>query len=496
MKTNKIYEGIYKKGPSKKTDLFIMDENMTIAENKLVHYYLLETIAHNLMLAKQELIPKKSSKKILQALRILLEKCKTESLIDPLLGDVHENIEHRLFEMIGEDAGWFHLARSRNDQAVTDQKLFTKKHLLDLFVQLSSLEEIVMKKSQLYKNVVMPGFTHLRSAMPSSFGFWWQSYLDQILDLHIIMKTVFEAYDECPLGAGASYGVNWKIDPCFTAKKLGFKASFVNALSAINNRGIEDAVMVSNLAVLFVILSRMMEDIIIWSMPELNYISLSEEYTTGSSIMPQKINPDVAEKVRGKSSSIIAHLNHILIAMKGIPSGYNRDSAESKLAIVNALEESIATILIVCEMFNTIVPNCSIMEKAVLSSLPTKLADELVKKYEFPFRIAHKIVGKAVAFAKGNALKINKKLLMTSIKEITGKNIEVSNELIKMVFNTKMALDQYQYEGSPNPECVKKVNNKLSDKIVLLKKWATLSLKSFNNIEVSLLKDVHELVNS
>lgn len=495
MKTNKIYEGIYKEGPSKKTDLFIMDENMTIAENKLVHYYLLETIAHNLMLAKQELIPKKSSKKILQALRILLEKCKTESLIDPLLGDVHENIEHTLFETIGEDSGWFHIARSRNDQAVTDQKLFTKKHFLDLFVQLSRLEEILILKAEKFKNIIMPGFTHLRSAMPSSFGFWWQAYLDQILDLHMIMKSVLEMYDKCPLGAGASYGVNWKIDPCFTAKKLGFKAPFINALSAINNRGIEDSVIVSNLAILFVILSRMMEDIIIWSMPEVNYILLSEKYTTGSSIMPQKINPDVAEKVRGKSSSIIAHLNHILIAMKGMPSGYNRDSAESKLAIVNALEESIATILIVCEMFSTIVPNCSIMEKAVVSSLPTKLADELVKKYEFPFRIAHKIVGKAVAFAKGNVLKINKKLVMTSIKETTGKNIEVSNELIKTVLNAKHALDQYQYEGSPNHEYVKKTNYKLSHKITSLKKWSTLSLNNFDSIEVNLLKDVDKLIN-
>ena len=242
----------------------------------------------------------------------LSEKTKNQLLVDPLIGDVHENVECQLIKSLGNDGGWFHIGRSRNDQSVTDQKLFTKKLFLDFFEKLSQLELILLNKSEQNKEVVMPGFTHLRSAMPSTFGFWWQAYLDQILNMHSLLKATYQTVDTSPLGAGASYGVNWKIDPIFTASKLGFSKVFNNALSAINTRGIDDAVIISNSTIFLIILSRMMEDIIIWSMPEINFISIPEEFTTGSSIMPQKINPDIAEKIKSKSSKLVGNLNHVV----------------------------------------------------------------------------------------------------------------------------------------------------------------------------------------
>ena len=496
MKNSKIYGGIYTKGPSKKTDQFIMDPTMTVLENKLTPYYLLEIIAHNLMTVKHGIVPKKSAKKILQNLLKLLDQAKNGQLVDPLIGDVHENVEKILTESIEKDAGWFHIARSRNDQSVVDQKLFTKKYLLDILEELNKLENILWKKTELYKEVVMPGFTHLRSAMPSSFGFWWQAYLDQILDLHKVLKSIFEIYDKCPLGAGASYGVNWKINPKFTAQKLGFSKPLNNALSAINNRGIEDANIISQLAIFLTILSRMMEDLIIWSLPELNYVVISEEFTTGSSIMPQKMNPDIAEKIKSKSAKLIANLNHVLIAMKGTPSGYNRDSAESKIAIIASLEETLSTILIANEMLAKVAPNPEVMKKGVISSLPTKLADELVKKFKIPFRTTHKIVGKTVSLANGNILKINNKTVEKAIKEITEKEITIDQKLVEDVFNVKNALKQYQYEGSAGPEYVSKVNKKLNKKIESLNIWVKKQKNKFIKAEQDLYEEVTKFINS
>src|SRR3989344_996481 len=191
MKNQKIYGGIYTKGPSKKTDQFIMDPTMTVLESKLAPYYLLETIAHNLMIAKQGIVPKSAAKKILKSLMELILKNQAKSIVNPSIGDVHENVEKLLTESIGKDASWFHIARSRNNQTVADQKLFMKKYLLDIFEELNKLENILLKKAYIYKDTIMPGFTHMRSAMPSSFGFWWQSYLDQALDLYKVLKSIF-----------------------------------------------------------------------------------------------------------------------------------------------------------------------------------------------------------------------------------------------------------------------------------------------------------------
>ena len=496
MNTSKIYEGIYTKGPSKKTDQFIMDPTMTVLENKLAPYYLMETIAHNLMTAKNGIVPKNSAKKILKTLLMLLEESKNQNIVNPVVGDVHENVEKKLTDEIGDEAGWFHIARSRNDQTIVDQKLFTKKHLLDLFEELANLENILLKKSEEYKDTIMPGFTHLRSAMPSSFGFWWQAYLDQIIDFHKVLKTTYETYDQSPLWAGASYGVNWKIYPKMTAKLLGFSEPLNNGLSAINKRGIEDAVIISQLAVFSTLLSKIMEDLIIWSIPELNYISISEEFTTGSSIMPQKMNPDIAEKIKSKSAKMIANLNHDLIAIKGTPSGYNRDSAEVKISIMASIDEALSTISITNEMLSKIVANSEAMKKGVISSLPTKLADELVKKYQIPFRLAHKIVGKTVALVNGNVSEIMSKTIEKAIELIMNKKISIKEDLVKEIFDIENALKQYQYIGAASPKHVSIVNKTLKKEVIKFETWSKNQKKKFISSKTNLLKEVNKFINN
>lgn len=496
MKNTKIYGGIYTKGPAKITDQFIMDPTMTVLENKLAPYYVMETIAHNLMTAKCGIVPKQIAKKILKGLLEILEKAHDGKIIDPAIGDVHENVEKQLTDKIGDGAGWFHVARSRNDQTIVDQKLFTKKSLIDIFDELNSLEKTLLKKAEIYKDTIMPGFTHMRSAMPSSFGFWWQSYLDQILSINEVLKTVFEVYDYCPLGAGASYGVNWKIKPELTAKALGFSKPLNNGLSAINNRGIEDANIISQLAIIMTVLSKMMEDLIIWSLPELNYVAISEEYTTGSSIMPQKMNPDICEKIKSKSSKLIANLIHDLVAMKGTPSGYNRDSAETKIAIMASLDEAVSTISIANAMISKVVANPEAMKKGVVSSLPTKLADELVKKFQIPFRTAHKIVGKTVGLVNGNVQAITVDTVEKAIVEIIGKNLPINADLINNIFNIESALDQYEHEGSARPKYVLKINNKLSKELIILSNWTADQKNKLVESEKNLLDEVYKFIKS
>jgi len=496
MPNNKIYGEVYKQGPSKKTDQFIMDPTMTILENKLAPYYLWETIAHNMMTTKQGIVPKKSAVKILQVLLKLVGQAKKGQLVDPTVGDVHENVEKLLADAIGKDAGWFHIGRSRNDQCIIDQKMFTKKCMLDIFAEIHILETILWEKTNMYEDTVMPGFTHMRAAMPSSFGFWWQSYLDQILDLHKILKNIFEVYDKCTLGAGASYGVNWKIDPLFTAQKLGYGRPLNNALSAIDNRGIEDANIISQFAILLTVLSRMMEDLIIWSLPELNYVAIAEEFTTGSSIMPQKMNPDIAEKIKSKSSKLIASLNHVLIAVKGTPSGYNRDSAESKIAIMASLEETLSTISIASAMLTKVMPNPEAMKKGVTPSLPTKLADELVKKFHIPFRTAHKIVGETVSLVQGDVKCIASQTVEIAIKEIIGKEIDIDQVFINDVFCIENALKQYQYEGSAGPQYVHKVNMKLLIDMKALQVWGIDQKKKSAIAEQDLYKEVKSFIKT
>ena len=297
------------------------------------------------------------------------------------------------------------------------------------------------------------------------------------------------------IGAGASYGVNWIIKPDFTAEILGFSKPLNNALATINNRGIEDAVIISQLAIFLTVLSRMMEDLIIWSLPELNYIAISEEFTTGSSIMPQKMNPDIAEKIRSKSAKLIANFNHVLIAMKGTPSGYNRDSAESKIAIMASLDEALSTISIASDMLVKVISKPEAMKKGVISSLPTKLADELVKKFQIPFRIAHKIVGKTIGLIQGDIEKISMQTVEVAIKEITGKEMNVNQKLLEDVFNIKNALKQYQYVGSAGPEYIYQENKKLEKELKSLSNWTKKQKNKFIKAEQNLYKEVKEFIN-
>jgi len=320
---------------------------------------------------------------------------------------------------------------------------------------------------------LMPGFTHMRAAMPSSFGFWCQSFLDQVIEQEEIIKSVYQTVDKCPLGSGSSYGVNWPIVPSQTSKNLGFKKSFNNALAAINNRGIHEIYWLGSLTVLMTILSRMMEDVMVFSMPELGYLKIDTEHTTGSSIMPQKINPDVAEKVRGKVGLVLGNLVASTVVIKGTLSGYNRDSAETKILLVNSFKEVIGVLEMVEQMIGKITLNQEKMKQAVLATMATRLADNLVKDNGLPFRQAHQVVGKALALADKDVKKVDPKLLKK--------------------LNLKSVLSDYSHVGSPSPVEVSKVNKKLIQANKQFKNWLASEQDKFNQAKLNLVNEVKEL---
>jgi argininosuccinate lyase len=480
MDNQKIYGGIYKSGPSKKTDEFVMDRLQFDAEKEVAYYYLLETLAHNYMLAEEKLVPLDSSKKIIGELLELIESFDKENYLEDNSGDVHENTEKILKEAIGEDAGWVHVARSRNDQSRTDQKLFVKDNLHKVFEKLSELVNVLVKKSDDNKSIIMPGFTHLRVATPSTFGFWWQSYALQLIDELNILQKIYEVQDKSPLGAGTSYGVNWPINTETTSSLLGFAKSLRNALEEINSRGINEIHVLSSFASISTILSRMMEDVIIWSMPELDYIGIGEEHTTGSSIMPQKMNPDIAEKIRSQVGNITGAVISTLINIKGTPSGYNRDSADTKIAITQAMWKFIATLDIVSEMLSKIEPKPENMKKSIKTSLATKLADEICKNYQIPFRQTHEIIGSSIKKAGGDVEGIDNQLLQQSIFEVTKQQIELPVNFVNEIMNIERAIDQYQYKGSPNPKFIEEVNREAESEIVDIIEWNNQNIDRFH----------------
>ncbi len=484
----KIYSWIYKNWPNKDTLNFIMCPMTIFVEQELTKSYLIETIAHNYMLMKTWIVPKEIACKILKTLVEFYED--NENLYDSTLWDIHESFEKKLKEKIWEDAWWFHVARSRNDQCTTDQKIFMKIEILKIVENLNNLCKVLINKTNKYNDVIMPGYTHLRIWTPSSFWFWLQSYLVQILECQNILQNNYEVVDSCPLWAGNSYWVNWQIDTNLTASNLGFSKTFLNALSAINSRWIHELHILSPLLNVMLILSRMMEDIIIWSSEEFNFLKIAEDYTTGSSIMPQKMNPDIAEKIRSKISTVAANFNQILFCLKWTPSWYNRDSSETKTAIINSLKEIKDSIEITAKMLESIIPNEEKMKLNIKPALATKLADFLVFKFNIPFRTAHKIVWFSLSKVSLDINNLNVSILNNSIKKFTQKNFKISTNNFNKIFDVKNSLKDYKYKGTPNPNFVSEVNEILLKSIKSNKKWWNYKNNNFYNSINNLLKEV------
>ncbi|XUX00907.1 MAG: argininosuccinate lyase [Dehalogenimonas sp.] len=368
-------------------------------DKRLYHEDVRESIAHARMLAKQEIIPPFDALEIIRGLlEVEIEINDGTFEFKPEMEDIHMAIEARLKEKIGEAAGRLHTARSRNDQVATDLRLYMKDVIIWTLESIKSLQSACIGLAENNPDVIMPGYTHLQPAQPVLLAHHFLGYFEMLQRDKERFTDCLKRTDVLPLGSGALAGVAYNIDRAFVAKELGFSSISRNSLDAVSDRDyVVEYLAAASLTMMH--LSRLSEEMVIWSGAEFGFIEMDDAYATGSSIMPQKKNPDVAELCRGKTGRVYGHLLGLLTTLKGLPLAYNRDLQEDKEAIFDATDTLLMSLKVVSGMVETIKIRPEKMLKSVDRSylLATDLTDYLVKKGE-TFRNAHGIVGRLVSY--------------------------------------------------------------------------------------------------
>jgi argininosuccinate lyase len=357
--------------------------------------------AHAEMLAKQGIIAADDARNIVHGLDTILSEIGSGKFkFKRALEDIHMNVESRLAELIGPAAGRLHTARSRNDQVATDFRLWVRDRIDDIGGLLADYQRALVEKAVEHAGTVMPGFTHLQSAQPVTFGHHLLAYVEMAARDRGRFADAQSRLNDSPLGAAALAGTSFPIDRDMTAQALEFDRPMGNSLDAVSDR---DFVMetLSAAAITAVHLSRFAEEIVIWTSPLTGLIRLSDKFTTGSSIMPQKRNPDAAELVRAKTGRIVGALNGILMVMKGLPLAYQKDMQEDKEGTIDALSALALSLDAMTGMVRDMQPDVARMKEAAGSgyATATDLADWLVRTLAMPFREAHHATGRIVARA-------------------------------------------------------------------------------------------------
>jgi len=358
--------------------------------------------AHAEMLAKQGIIAADDARKIARGLDTILSEIGSGKFkFKRGLEDIHMNVESRLAEMIGPPAGRLHTARSRNDQVATDFRLWMRSRIDDIDALLGDYQRALAEKALAHAGTVMPGFTHLQSAQPVTFGHHLLAYVEMAARDRGRLQDARTRLNDCPLGAAALAGTSFPIDRAMTAKALEFDRPMANSLDAVSDR---DFVMetLAAASIASVHLSRFAEEIVIWTSPLVGLVKLSDKFTTGSSIMPQKRNPDAAELVRAKTGRVVGALNAMLMVMKGLPLAYQKDMQEDKEGTIDALDALALSIDAMTGMVRDMTPDIERMKAAAGSgyATATDLADWLVRTLKMPFRDAHHVTGQIVAAAE------------------------------------------------------------------------------------------------
>ncbi len=403
--SNRMWGGRFSSSPSA-----IMEEiNASIGfDRKLYAQDILGSKAHAAMLADRGIISAEDAEKIAEGLdAIKAEIDAGEFTFSRALEDIHMNVEQRLKELIGPAAGRLHTARSRNDQVATDFRLWVRDTLDHVEAQVVALMRALVDRADEHAATVMPGFTHLQSAQPVTFGHHLMAYVEMLARDRGRIRDARVRLNECPLGSAALAGTSFPIDRRRTAAALGFDRPTANSLDAVSDRDFALEALAAA-SILAVHLSRLAEEIVIWSSAQFGFVRLSDAFSTGSSIMPQKRNPDAAELVRAKAGRIIGDMNALLIVMKGLPLAYQKDMQEDKEQTFDALE-NLSLVLAATEgMVRDLVADEARMAAAAGSgfSTATDLADWLVRVAGLPFRDAHHVTGRIVAIAAERGIEL------------------------------------------------------------------------------------------
>jgi argininosuccinate lyase len=371
-------------------------------DRRLYKHDIAGSIAHAKMLAKQGINTDADAKAITDGLtKVLGEIEKGKFVFKPELEDIHMAVESRLIEIIGDMGRKLHTARSRNDQVALDMRLFTKEAIHDTLTSIKALQQALLEVAEANIQVIIPGYTHLQVAQPVLLAHHLLAYFEMLQRDAARFNDCLKRVDVLPLGSGALAGVAYDIDREFIAKELGFSAISRNSMDAVSDRDfVLEYEAAASLAMMH--LSRLAEEMVIWSSAEFAFIELDDAYATGSSIMPQKKNPDTAELARGKTGRVYGHLMALLTVMKGLPLAYDKDLQEDKEGLFDTVDTLNLTLAVFAGMIKTVKISAETAKKAAERGyiLATDLADYLVQKGE-TFRKAHEIVGKLVYYAAG-----------------------------------------------------------------------------------------------
>ena len=442
---------------TKETDRMVYDFNASIRFDKRLFRQDIEgSMAHVKMLAKQGILTEAERDAILEGLTGIKEDVEAENLlISEKYEDIHSFVEACLIERIGDAGKKLHTGRSRNDQVALDMRLYTREQVQETDSLLKELLEVILDTMENNLETYMPGFTHLQKAQPTTLAHHYGAYFEMFKRDRLRMADIYERMNYCPLGAGALAGTTYPLDREYTAELLGFTGPTLNSMDSVSDRDylIE---FLSALSTIMMHLSRFSEEIIIWNSNEYQFVEIDDAYSTGSSIMPQKKNPDIAELVRGKTGRVYGALMSLLTTMKGLPLAYNKDMQEDKEMAFDAMDTVKNCLTLFTGMLRTMRFKKERMAESAMNGFTnaTDAADYLVGK-GVPFRDAHGIIGRLVLYCIEKNTSIDK-LSLGELKEISDRFEEDIYDAVSL----KTCVEKRLTIGAPGPEAMKAVIRK------------------------------------
>lgn len=439
---------------TKETDRQVYDFNASIRfDKRLVRQDIEGSVAHVIMLARQGILTEKEMQEIVGGLASIREDVESGKLsVDEKYEDIHSFVEAVLTERIGEAGKKLHTGRSRNDQVALDMRLYTRLQVTVVDALLKELLEVILDTMKENLDTYMPGFTHLQKAQPTTLAHHYGAYFEMFKRDRLRMKDIFKRMNYCPLGAGALAGTTYPLDRELTAELMGFYGPTLNSMDSVSDRDylIE---FLAALSTVMMHLSRFSEEIIIWNSDEYRFVEIDDAYSTGSSIMPQKKNPDIAELVRGKTGRVYGALVSLLTTMKGLPLAYNKDMQEDKEAAFDAFDTVKDCIGLFTGMLRTMRFNKEHMAASAMKGFTnaTDAADYLVKK-GVPFRDAHGIIGRLVLYC----IEKNTSIAALALEELKGISDKFEEDIYEAV-SLKTCVEKRLTIGAPGTEAMRRV---------------------------------------
>ena len=439
---------------TKETDKLVYNFNASISfDQKLYKQDMEGSIAHVKMLGKQGILTEKEMQDIVDCLKEILKEVEEGKLIiTDEYEDIHSFVEAKLIDRLGDTGKKLHTGRSRNDQVALDMRLYTRQEVLHTDKLVKELLETILKIMEENTETIMPGFTHLQKAQPITLAHHMGAYFEMFRRDRLRLQDIFQRMNYCPLGSGALAGTTYPLDREYTAELLGFYGPTLNSMDGVSDRDylIE---FLSALSTIMMHLSRFSEEVIIWNSNEYQFVEIDDAYSTGSSIMPQKKNPDIAELVRGKTGRVYGALVSLLTTMKGIPLAYNKDMQEDKELSFDAMDTAKGCIALFTGMLDTMKFNQEVMRNSSKNGFTnaTDAADYLVN-HGVPFRDAHGIVGQIVLYCIDKNMAIDD-MSLEELKAIS----PVFEEDIYEAISIKTCVEKRMTIGAPGPDAMAKV---------------------------------------